>query len=165
MADSTHVVQHDALLRAIVDGTTDVVFVRDLEGRYVLLNSVAASVNGVTVDELLLGPDDSVLFPPDVVREIQDDDSRTVREGVTRTFERTLRPRSEARTFHVTKGPCRDRSGHIFGVFVIARDINERKAHRGRARAAAREPRAGASHRSRRELGEDPRHARGLHVR
>ncbi|HEX7603572.1 MAG TPA: DUF484 family protein [Polyangiaceae bacterium] len=126
MANTNELAQVEALLRAIVEGTTDVVFVRDLQGRYLLANSAAASANDATVDELV-GNDDSLLFPPEVVREIQDDDLRTVREGVTRTFERTLRPRGEAHTYHVTKGPCRDRTGTIFGVFVISRDITEQK--------------------------------------
>ncbi|HEX7479113.1 MAG TPA: PAS domain S-box protein [Polyangiales bacterium] len=130
MANTNELAQVEALLRAIVEGTTDVVFVRDLQGRYLLANSAAASANDATVDELV-GNDDSLLFPPEVVREIQDDDLRTVREGVTRTFERTLRPRGEAHTYHVTKGPCRDRAGAIFGVFVISRDITERKRIEG----------------------------------
>ncbi|HEX7602465.1 MAG TPA: PAS domain-containing protein, partial [Polyangiaceae bacterium] len=97
MADVGEVANNHALLHAIVEGTTDVVFVRDLQGRYLVLNSVAASANGVTVDALL-GKDDSLLFSTEVVREIQADDQRTIREGVTRTFERTLRPRGEVRT-------------------------------------------------------------------
>lgn len=126
MADATGLAHTDALLRAIAEGTTDVVFVRDLEGRYVLANSAAARANGVSVEDLV-GSDDSLIFPPDVVREMQEDDRRTIEAGVTRTFVRTLQPQGETRTYHVTKGPCRDQDGSIIGVFVISRDITERK--------------------------------------
>lgn len=128
-----------ALLRAVVESTSDVIFVRNLRGQYVLANSAAAQANGVNVDTLL-GSDDSLLFTADVVRDIQEDDRRTVAAGVTRTFERVLRPRNEPRTYHVTKGPCRDRAGNVVGVFVIARDVTERKQlEEQRARLLERE--------------------------
>ncbi len=129
----------EGLLGAVIEATTDVVFVRDLEGRYLLLNSAAAKAGGATV-EALLGKDDSLFFPPDVVRELREDDRRVIADDQTRSFERKLSLAGEERIFHVTKGPCRDQDGRVVGVFVISRDVTEQKrADEARAALLERE--------------------------
>ena len=52
-----------ALLHSIVEGTTDVIFVKDLRGRYVSFNSAGARAVGKSVADVL-GKDDTFLFPP-----------------------------------------------------------------------------------------------------
>ena len=51
----------ETLLRAVIEGTTDAVFVKDCDGRYVLVNEAAARLIGRPVDEVL-GRDDTELL-------------------------------------------------------------------------------------------------------
>ncbi len=46
--------QHEAhiLLRAIIEGTTDAVFIKDLRGRYVMANSATANFLGKPLEEI-----------------------------------------------------------------------------------------------------------------
>lgn len=123
----------DGLLDALLETTPDVIFVRDLEGRYVLLNAAAARAKGLTVPDLL-GKTDDELSTPEVLREQRDQDRRTISEGRSRTFEQLTVVEGEERVRQVTTGPCRDRDGCVRGVFVISRDVtDDRRAKSTRA--------------------------------
>jgi diguanylate cyclase (GGDEF)-like protein/PAS domain S-box-containing protein len=122
-----------ALLQAIVNGTTDAVYVKDAQGRYLLFNPAAEDVTGKRAADVL-GKDDHALFPPDEAETIMAADRRAI-EG-TMTFEETVTGASgESVTFLSTKGPFHDERGELLGLFGIARDITKRK----RAEAALAE--------------------------
>jgi PAS domain S-box-containing protein len=125
------------LLRAIVEGTTDAVYVKDAQGRYLLFNRAAEQAVGKKAGDVL-GRDDTVCFPPDEARALMEDDRRTMDAGVTCTREEVLTTASGEVTFLTTKGVLRDASGKVDGLFGIARNITERKRmedHLVRARA------------------------------
>jgi len=115
--------QGEQLLRAVIEGTTDAVFVKDEQGRYVLLNQSAVKFLGRPIEELL-GRDDAALFPPTSAAFIQAGDAELKRLGRTVTTEDHLTlPSGEQRSFLVTKGPVFDAQGQMSGVFGVARDI------------------------------------------
>ncbi len=53
--------QTTSLLEAVINGTSDAIFVKDLSGRYLLINEAAATIAGKTSAELI-GKDDTSLF-------------------------------------------------------------------------------------------------------
>lgn len=111
-------------LRAIVDGTTDAIFIKDLQGRYLLVNRPALSGGRSIADTL--GRTDADLLPADAARTVADLDRRVIAEGRVLTFEETLTlVESDPRTFLTTKGPLRNDQGEVVGVFGIARDVTE----------------------------------------
>ena len=116
----------NAILQAVIEGTTDLVFVKDLEGRYLLLNSAVARHSGRTVGEIL-GKDDGVLFPADVAESFRKDDLRVMMTGEGHTFEEHVTSGGVSRTFLSTKTPYRDASGKIIGIIGLCRDITEHK--------------------------------------
>ncbi len=116
----------NAILQAVIEGTTDLVFVKDLEGRYLLVNSAVARNAGRTSGEIL-GQDDSALFPPDRARAFHADDLGVVRTGEPHTFEEHVTAGGSARTLLTTKTPYRDATGKIIGIIGICRDITEHK--------------------------------------
>jgi two-component system cell cycle sensor histidine kinase/response regulator CckA len=113
------------LLHAVVGGTTDAVFVKDREGRYLLLNSVAAQLVGKPAAEIV-GKTDAELFPPDVAKQIMDSDREIMEAGETRTLEENLNAQGITRTFLSTKGVYRDECSRVIGLFGVARDITDR---------------------------------------
>ena len=114
-------------LRAIVEGTSDAVFVKDLEGRYSLFNAAAGDFVGKSPDEVL-GHDDMFLFPPEEAKVLMEDDRQVMAGGHTVTYEDHLTTADqERRTFLATKGPLYDAQGRVSGLFGIARDITDRK--------------------------------------
>jgi two-component system nitrate/nitrite sensor histidine kinase NarX len=135
----------DALLHGIVEGTTDAVFVKDLQGRYLLINSAFAQRCGRSVAEVL-GKDDAALLPPAEARRLLEIDRTVLASGTPQTGEDCLTVAGELRTFLTTRGVYRDEQGAIAGLIGIARDITELKrmqrAQR-RARAIAQRRRLG----------------------
>ncbi|MBI2840871.1 MAG: PAS domain S-box protein [Acidobacteria bacterium] len=115
------------LLRAVVEGTSDVVYVKDLAGRYLLFNGAASRAVGKRPDEVL-GKDDTFLFPIDEARVLMQADRAVMAAGEVVTCEESVTTASgEISTFLTTKGPVFDDHGNVSGVFDISRDITERK--------------------------------------
>ena len=119
--------QHNvSLLRGITEGTTDAVFVKDLQGRYLMINSAGAAFAGRSMDEIL-GKTDRDLFSPDTAEVVMDKDRQVLVQGVTQTFEESSTSNGVSRIYLSTKGPYRDAHGDIIGLLGVARDITERK--------------------------------------
>ncbi len=116
----------DRLVAALVDNSADAIFVKDLEGRYLLLNPETARVIGKTVAQAL-GRDDTALFPAQQAEMIRANDHRVIAENRIQTFEERLASVDGERTFLATKGPLRDADGRVVGMFGISRDITGRK--------------------------------------
>jgi PAS domain S-box-containing protein len=113
-----------ALLRAVADATTDAVFVKDLRGRYLMMNPAGARLLGKSVEEVL-GKDDRELFDPDSARGIMDADRRVIAGGQTLTYEEAATAAGVTRVYSVTKGPYRDARGNVLGLIGISRDVTE----------------------------------------
>ena len=114
------------LLEAVVQGTTDAIFVKNLEGRYLLFNEAAARFVGRSAQDVL-GRDDTSLFDPISARHVRERDQRIIARGVPETEEETLTSGGITRTFLATKAPYRDAQGRIVGTIGISRDITDRK--------------------------------------
>lgn len=116
---------HD-LLHAIIEGTTDAVFVKDTAGRYLSINTAGARFLGLPVDRIL-GRDDSDLWDEDSGRSLMEQDRLTMAGPGPRTSQEILRQDGRTRVFMATKGPLRDSAGRLIGLFGVSRDITKLK--------------------------------------
>ena len=114
------------LLRSVIEGTDDSIFVKDLEGRYLMANSSTAAVIGRPAEELI-GKNDAELFPPEVARRLVEADREVIETGETVRFEEGLPAGDGTRTFLSTKAPYRDHRGEVVGIIGVATEITERK--------------------------------------
>ncbi len=114
------------LLTAVVENTTDAVFVKDRQGRYLLFNEAAARFVGRPVEEVL-GQDDTALFGPEDARLVMDRDRRIMETGKPVTEEEPLTAAGVTRVYLATKAPFRDSEGRVAGLIGISHDITERK--------------------------------------
>jgi len=114
------------LLLTIIDSTPTALFVKDLQGRYMMLNAAVASIIGKSVDEII-GRDDSELFPPEIADNIRRNDLQIMTAGETQSLEEELSVNGNLRTFLSTKSTYQDGLGNISGIVGIARDITESK--------------------------------------
>ena len=119
--------QTNAILRAVVDGTSDAIFVKDTAGRYVMINRAGAEIVGRPVDEIL-GHDDTAIFDAATAARIMDADRQVMAAGVSNTIEHAYMPLGgKELTLQTFKGPYRDDAGNVVGVLGIARDVTRRK--------------------------------------
>lgn len=116
------------LLTAVMEGTSDPIFLKDGEGRYQMVNSATARTMGLPAHEVV-GKDDSQLFPPEIAEQIRRDDLHVKSTGESVTIEETmLTADSETpRTYLTFKTPYRDHDGEIAGLIGLARNITARK--------------------------------------
>ncbi len=119
--------KRNSILQSIVSQTADFIFVKDLEGRYVIANQATAVFFDLTIEEIL-GKDDTALFEPEIARVIMEMDRRVMVEGETISFEETIPwRRTIQRSLLTSKCPWRDDTGKIIGVIAICGDITELK--------------------------------------
>ena len=118
--------QSNNILRSVIESTTDIVFVKDIWGRYVIINSTGCRRLEKPIEEII-GKDDLELFPPELARKIMEADSRIMTTGETLTYEEDVPECGIMRTLLTTKCPWRDAEGTVIGVVSIARDISDRK--------------------------------------
>jgi PAS domain S-box-containing protein len=114
------------LMHAVFEGTSETIFVKDLQGRYVVINSAGARVFGKTPEEVI-GKDDTELFTAESCHGIIEHDRQVLTSGATQVYEESGETLGVMRTFLATKGPHRDHQGNIVGIIGIARDITERR--------------------------------------
>jgi len=125
------------LLDAVISGTTDAVYVKDIKGRFLLFNEAAAHITGHSVQDVL-GRDDYAILPADIARELQSMDRHIMESGEYHTFEEKMATLTGKQlTMLVTKGPIYDNRGQIAGIFGISRDITDRKKNEDQLRQAA----------------------------
>ncbi|OEZ56990.1 bifunctional diguanylate cyclase/phosphodiesterase [Duganella sp. HH105] len=116
-----------SLLAGIVSGTSDAVFVKDLQGRYLLVNHATAAFLGKPAEQIL-GCSDDQLFAAHTATEVMRQDQLVMSGGQAKTFEEhVVLPDGRTAQFLSTKGPLCDASGRVVGLFGIARDITERR--------------------------------------
>ena len=114
------------LLNAVVEGTTDLIYIRDLENRFTLANSACAKVFRRSVNEVL-GSSMRDLLPNGSYDAVAKSDQEIVRDGVPCTLEEIAEIDGVTRLFLTTKGPYHDADGKIIGTIGISREITERK--------------------------------------
>ena len=116
-----------ALLRAVVEGVPDAVFLKDRDGRYVMINSAGARHLGLAAEEVV-GKDDAELFEADAAQAIREHDRRVIASGQALVCEEVGTADGVTRHYLSSKYPWRDTEGKVIGLIGMARDIEGEKA-------------------------------------
>ncbi len=112
------------ILQAVIEATPDAIFVKDLDGRYVLVNEAAARFLGRSPADVV-GKNDFELYPEETARQFIEDDKRVLATGQAQSFEGVASSALGQQAYLVTKGVYRDTGGHILGIYGISHDITE----------------------------------------
>ena len=116
--------EQSALLQAVIESTPDVIFVKDADSRYLLMNGAGAAVHGLRVEQVV-GRTDWEIAPRDAVRR-RESDLRVMTRNDAEIYE--VEPAiSGGRRFWVITTPYRADDGTVIGVIGIARDITEQR--------------------------------------
>lgn len=116
-----------AILQSVFDNTTDAVFVKDDEGRYLYVNNAVSDLTGIERDAFIGRADRDIWPIASAWQAIEAKDRAVLDTGRTETVEET-NPNAPSRSLLTTKGVVRDVRGRQIGLFGISRDITELKA-------------------------------------
>jgi PAS domain S-box-containing protein len=115
-----------AILQAILDGSPNIIFAKDTEGRYILANRQAA--HGLSHEpHEMVGKTDYDFFPKESADFFRARDKRVIETGEPSDREEVvLRPDGE-RTFRTSMFPLRSDEGVAYGVCAVSSDITDSK--------------------------------------
>lgn len=114
------------LLKAVVEGTSDAIFAKGVDGRYLMMNTTGARFLGKTAEQVI-GKTDAELFPPEAARAIGEKDREVMESGQSQTFEEEMTMEGVHRTYVATKSAYRDEKGKVIGLVGISSDVTALK--------------------------------------
>ncbi len=114
------------LLQDIIDHSPAAIYVKDLAGRYTMVNSLFEAFFGMP-RERVLGRHDLELLAPEHAHGLIENDQRVLVTGGTVLFEEVLPAPDGPHTFLSAKFPLRAEDGSIHAVCGISTDITEQR--------------------------------------
>lgn len=116
------------LLRSLIDNLPDNIYVKDLEGRYILDNVAHARFVGIPADEIL-GKTVFDLFPREMAERFAADDEAVIRsrEPMLNREEPIRGVGGDMGWVSTTKVPLMDGQGNVVGLVCVSRDVTARR--------------------------------------
>jgi PAS domain S-box-containing protein len=117
------------LLRLVIDNLPDHVYVKDLERRYILVNSSSLKARGCADYGEVIGKTGFDFYPREIAEQYDAEDREVIQTGAAfLNREQCVTHADGSRTWHLTaKVPMRGADGSIIGIVGINRDITEIK--------------------------------------
>lgn len=113
-------------LYSAIDSTSDAIYIKDLQGCYIIVNAKTASIVGKEKSEII-GKTDREFLPLEIANRLIENDRRIIASGFEETLEEVVSEKGRLDTYTATKTPLRARSGEIIGICGISRNISDRK--------------------------------------
>jgi PAS domain S-box-containing protein len=115
-----------SLLQAVVDASTALIYVKDLEGRFLLVNRSLAELLGQDVSSVL-GKSDYDFFPVEQADAFRVVDRQVLSSAAALQAEETAPGPDGLHSYWSLKAPLVDARGHVYGLCGISTDVTARK--------------------------------------
>ena len=113
-------------LQAVIDHINAVIYMRDLDGRYMAINQEYERLFDVRREEIV-GLTDHDLFPTEIADEFRANDLRAASSGGPVRMEEVAPGEDGPHTYITVKFPLLDSAGQPYAVCGISTDITDRK--------------------------------------
>jgi PAS domain S-box-containing protein len=127
--------KRETLLRAILDNSTSIIYLKDKNGKYLNVNFQFQNLFRLPLEEIS-GKTDYDIFPKDVAEVFQANDRKVVEAAAPMEFEETAPHHDGMHTYLASKYPMYDASGSLYAVCSILTDITDQKRHTESLRVA-----------------------------
>ena len=114
--------QSEQRLQAVLENTSAVVYIKDAEGRYLLINREYEALFGVDNEEVR-GKTDYDLFPREFADAFRKVDQQVLQRGQTIEIEEVAPQPDGLHTYVSSKFPLKDETGAVYAIAGISTDI------------------------------------------
>jgi len=119
--------ESQARLRALLENSPSGIYLKDADGKYLLVNKEYARILG-TDPKRVLNKTDSQLLPPEIAENLRRNDLAVLMTGAPINIEKTMMVEGQMRSFISTKFPLLGPKGWPIAVGSMSIDVTDRKA-------------------------------------
>jgi PAS domain S-box-containing protein len=136
----------EAYLRSMLDNFPHMIWFKNTDGKFEIVNQVFATTAGKSTPAELVGLDDFAVWPHDLAARYEADDKLVMATRQQKFVEEEIWDREEKRWHETFKSPVLDAQGKVIGTTGFARDITQRKELQEEQRRSREQMRALAAH-------------------
>jgi PAS domain S-box-containing protein len=114
------------LLRSIIENTTNPIFIKTINGQYILSNKQFGNLFHPK-EKVIKGKTDHQIFSKETADKIRSSDLEVVKAKKEMVFEEVIDYNNKSNTYIMVKFPIFDAQNNIYAIGGIATDITERK--------------------------------------
>jgi len=122
--DALH--RSEQLLRNVADNTTAVIYVKDVDGRFLFTNRRFEQLFQLTTEQVV-GHTNHEIFPPEIADAFRAHDLQVLERNSTMEYEEQAPHEDGLHTYLSIKFPLSDHTGKPYATCGISTDITERK--------------------------------------
>ncbi len=122
-------VQNQERLQSILDNATSLIYLKDLNGKYLLINKQFKQVLNVT-DSTVIGKTDFDFTPEEQARRFKETDEKVIKTCKPVEFEEIVEMADGKHILLIIKFPLINAQNKLYGISGIATDITERVMQR-----------------------------------
>ncbi|MBI3210419.1 MAG: response regulator [Candidatus Solibacter usitatus] len=131
--------REQVLLRTLIDSLPDLIYVKDTEGRFVVINEALRKTLRVNTQEEAFGKTDFDFFPHGMAAQFRADEVKVLQgEPLVGHEEQVQNAEGHPAWLLTTKASIRDAEGKVVGLVGLSRDISELRRAREAVEASAR---------------------------
>ena len=116
----------EALLQAILDNSTAMIYIKDVDGKYLLTNSHFDNLFHIAKEQIT-GKTDGDIFPPDKAAALRENDLKVLESSSPLTIEEVIPQDDGPHTYISLKFPLCNSKGIAYAVGTISTDVSDRK--------------------------------------
>jgi PAS domain S-box-containing protein len=127
--------ENKKLLQSIIDNTSNPIFIKEINGEYLLINKQYESLFHLSNQEII-GKTDHDFLPKEIADAYRNSDLEVVKALRELKTEETIEQPDGPHTYIAVKFPLYDAAGRIYAIGGISTDITERKKMEESSKAA-----------------------------
>lgn len=114
-------------LQAVIDNSSAAIYLKDLEGRYLIFNQVIGDLFDLD-PQTSLGKTDFDFFPQQIAEKLRENDSSILAAGQPQSIEEVVTHADGSRhTYIANKFPVLDPQGQVYAIGGVSTNISDRK--------------------------------------
>ena len=117
----------ESLLSSITNSSSDIIYIKDRQSRWIFVNPALEQFIGRNADELLGKNDLEIYSDLEIGRTILENDSKIMDSGKEEILEEVVEAQDGMHSFISVKTPRFNKEGQVIGIVGISHDITERK--------------------------------------